>query len=46
MNGIEKALEYKEKLTVDLGGKGTTAEVGYLICGIIEKALILDSLYL
>ncbi len=35
LDSIIKSLEYKEKLTPDLGGKGSTSEVGDIICGFL-----------
>jgi tartrate dehydrogenase/decarboxylase/D-malate dehydrogenase len=37
MDGIEAVLKDREKLTPDLGGKGTTSEIGALICEFIKK---------
>lgn len=37
MNGIEEILKDRKKLTPDLGGQGTTSEVGELICEFIKK---------
>jgi tartrate dehydrogenase/decarboxylase/D-malate dehydrogenase len=37
MKAIEEALDKREELTADLGGKGSTASVGNLICSIIDK---------
>ncbi|WP_053955402.1 tartrate dehydrogenase [Inediibacterium massiliense] len=37
MKGIERALEDREKLTPDLGGKGTTSQTGDIICEYMKK---------
>lgn len=38
MDAITEVLKYKEKLTPDLGGKGTTAGVGDMICSALAGA--------
>jgi tartrate dehydrogenase/decarboxylase/D-malate dehydrogenase len=37
MKAIEEALDRREELTADLGGKGSTSSVGNLICCIIDN---------
>ncbi len=37
MKAIEGVLESRERLTPDMGGNGSTSEVGEIICNIIEK---------
>ena len=39
MKGIEGSLEMREKLTPDMGGKGSTSQVGEIICDIMGKKL-------
>ncbi|WP_372712765.1 isocitrate/isopropylmalate family dehydrogenase, partial [Ilyobacter sp.] len=39
IRGIEDSLESRESLTPDMGGKGTTSQVGDIICNIINKNL-------
>lgn len=39
MDAVTEVLKYKEKLTPDLGGKGTTSGVGDMICSALAAAL-------
>ena len=39
IDAITEVLKYKERLTPDLGGKGTTAGVGDMICSALANAL-------
>lgn len=39
INSIAEVLKYKEKLTPDLGGKGTTSSVGDMVCQALEEKL-------
>lgn len=37
LKSIKDVLDYKQSLTPDLGGNGTTSGVGYMICSMLEK---------